>query len=404
MPSDTQPLVSFVMGVFNGEAYLPQALGSIFQQTYENFECIVVNDGSTDNTLAILNGFQDPRLRVIDNEQNVGLTRSLNIGLAQARGGLIARHDADDLSHPNRLERQVAVLNANPGCILVGSSYEVIDTNGTILDTVEMSLTDTALQNELAQWNCYCHGSVLMRQDVLRKVCGYRESFPVTQDYDLWLRMAEQGKLLAIAEPCYQYRIDPKAISQSKLHLQLVYDNLARKLSEERRTVGQESEIPADVLAAYPPTPEQLITRIRRTVYLYYLSGKQTHASEALQEADFFYKKHMASAPEGTVDSWGDWMLSEAKHLLSMEGHSHVDGERFIRWVDSHLPNSDEKSSLSKILGDFYAELAFLNHQNDAGKYLWPYSLRAIAHDASWIRNRGLWKITVQSSLNRLWA
>jgi len=117
------PAVTVLMGVYNGELFVRDAIDSILAQSYRDFELLVVDDGSTDTTPAILASYDDSRLRVLRNEENIGLTRSLNRGLRAARGGLIARQDADDLSLPNRLARQVTFLESHPDVVLLGTQF-----------------------------------------------------------------------------------------------------------------------------------------------------------------------------------------------------------------------------------------------------------------------------------------
>jgi glycosyltransferase involved in cell wall biosynthesis len=135
MNKRSYPKVSVVMSVYNGEKYLCEAIDSILNQTFENFEFLIVNDGSTDRTLEILQSYRDPRIKVINNERNIGLTASLNKGLKIAKGEYVARMDADDVSFPHRLEQQKAFLDRNPRVAMVGSWAEVIDESGKTQET-----------------------------------------------------------------------------------------------------------------------------------------------------------------------------------------------------------------------------------------------------------------------------
>ena len=115
------PRVTVLMAVYNGERFLAEAVASILDQTFRDFEFLIVNDGSTDRSREIILSFGDPRIRLVDNPENIGLTRSLNRGLELAKGGLIARQDADDISLPERLEREIGFLDGNPKAAIVGS-------------------------------------------------------------------------------------------------------------------------------------------------------------------------------------------------------------------------------------------------------------------------------------------
>src|SRR5581483_9504087 len=119
----SKPIVTVLMSVYNGERYLREAIESILVQTWQDFELVCINDGSTDQSREIVLSFNDPRIRLVDNEQNLGLAKSLNKGLMLARGNLIARQDADDISEPDRLLKQVAFLEQWSEIVLVGSWY-----------------------------------------------------------------------------------------------------------------------------------------------------------------------------------------------------------------------------------------------------------------------------------------
>ena len=131
--SDAVPAISVVMSVYNGEQFVAQSIESVLRQTFPGFELLIVNDASTDRTREIVTSFRDPRIRIVDNPSNVGLTRSLNRGLALARGRFVARQDADDLSLPTRLAEQLAFMRANPGVALVGTQARVMDARGRVL-------------------------------------------------------------------------------------------------------------------------------------------------------------------------------------------------------------------------------------------------------------------------------
>src|SRR4051794_29608800 len=120
------PKVTVLLAVYNGERYLREAIDSILGQTFQDFEFLIINDGSTDSTREIILSYHDPRIRLVDNEDNIGQTRSLNRGLALAAGQFVARQDADDISEPERLASQVAFLEIHPEVVLLGTWYRKI--------------------------------------------------------------------------------------------------------------------------------------------------------------------------------------------------------------------------------------------------------------------------------------
>jgi GT2 family glycosyltransferase/radical SAM superfamily enzyme YgiQ (UPF0313 family)/Tfp pilus assembly protein PilF len=265
------PKISVVMSVFNGASYLEEAITSILQQTFASFELIIVNDASTDATPEILGKFDDCRIRVITNPGNLGLTKSLNIGMEAARGKYIARMDADDISLPHRLELQWQFLEKHTDYALVGSPYYQMDEQGRISGLIRVLTGDADLKAGLKQQNWFGHGSVMMRREALQQVGGYDEHFTYAQDYDLWLRMSEHFHLANLEEPLYCWRVSASCISQSKIKEQEYFAGLARKKAMERENIGKTS-CQSEITSASPmvsvivPTynrPEMLVQTIQ---------------------------------------------------------------------------------------------------------------------------------------------
>jgi len=229
------PKISVLMAVHNGGPHLEEALKSIFRQTYQNYEFLIIDDASTDETPQILNNLDDFRVRIITNPKNLGLTKSLNLGLREARGKYIARMDADDLSLPHRLERQLEFLEKNPVHVLVGSSYYHIDESGGIKSLIRMLTDDCDLRTGLLQQNWFGHGSVMMRKDAVIQAGGYDERFTYSQDYDLWLRLADSHRLANLAEPLYCWRETSSCITRQKAREQQYFARLAQKRARERQ-------------------------------------------------------------------------------------------------------------------------------------------------------------------------
>lgn len=188
------PKVTVLMSVYNGARYLRESIESILSQTLTDYELLIINDGSTDDSRDIILSYQDQRIRLVDNSKNIGLTKSLNLGLELAKGELIARHDADDLSYPRRLERQVQFLDDNQDIVLLGASGRVIDETGKPKDFIlRTPVGILAIRWYLMFENAFLHASVMFRRDVLlKKLGGYSESFVRYQDYDLWSRTARR--------------------------------------------------------------------------------------------------------------------------------------------------------------------------------------------------------------------
>ncbi len=265
------PLVSVVMSVHNGERHLKHAIQSILSQSFLNYEFIIIDDASTDATPGILDGFNDKRLLIIRNTGNLGLTPSLNSGIRAARGQYVARMDADDISVPHRLARQVEYLEKNPEIAVVGSSYYSMDEHDVLTGIIDVLDSPELIHRELTRQNWFGHGSVLMRKRCLEEVGGYDERFIYAQDYDLFLRLSERYKLANIAEPLYCWRESPHGISASKREQQDFFAEMARSEALRRRGASVRSAAPPrgentpPLVSVVVPThnrPEMLATAI----------------------------------------------------------------------------------------------------------------------------------------------
>ena len=184
------PSVSIVMPVYNAEPYVGEAIRSMLGQRHADFECIVIDDGSTDGTDAVIRGFTDPRIRYLRNDGNRGLVYTLNRGVQEARGRYIARMDGDDISLPERLERQVAYLDGHPEVDLVATVVKLVDAAGNPMGYWKEDrehVTGQSILDFLPVNNCIAHPSVMVRAEVL-KAFGYLDSQRQAEDYDLWLR------------------------------------------------------------------------------------------------------------------------------------------------------------------------------------------------------------------------
>ena len=231
------PLVSVVMSAYNGERYLREAMDSILDQTFTNFEFIVINDGSTDRTLNILGSYDDSRLIVVD-QPNLGLTKSLNKGLSIARGQFIARQDADDVSIPYRLERQIEFMEQNTEVGLVGSAYIEIGQNGQEIHPVVLPQTHEELYQMMLKGNYICHGSVLFRKKCLEVVGNYREGLAATEDYDLWLRFLKHFLIINLPEHLYKWRFNITSKSATLILRQTTEMAILAEIAREQRATG----------------------------------------------------------------------------------------------------------------------------------------------------------------------
>lgn len=210
-----EPKVTVLMSVYNGERFLSGALESILAQTWTDFEFLIINDGSTDGSREIILSYDDPRMRLVDNPTNIGLTKSLNRGLELAQGSLIARQDQDDLSCPARLGKQVDFLNNHPEVALLGTRASLIDEWGRRVHNplTRRATTLRGIEWQFMVYNPFVHSSVMFRREVIwTKLGGYDESLE-RQDYELWSRVAVACGVANLPEELVKFRIHPDSIT-----------------------------------------------------------------------------------------------------------------------------------------------------------------------------------------------
>ncbi|HEY9658471.1 MAG TPA: glycosyltransferase, partial [Allocoleopsis sp.] len=216
------PIVSVIMPIYNNAPYLRHAVESILQQTFSDFELILVDDGSTDRSLDILRDYaaKDDRIHLISRD-NRGIARSRNDGFQVTRGALIAVMDGDDVALPDRLARQVDFLQQHPEVVCVGGAHEIIDHKGRLLTCLSLPEQDEQIQQQaLAGHGSICHPCAMIRRTALEQIGGYDETLTIAVDLDLWLRLGEVGKLANLSEPILQYRLHGNSISEQKGKLQ----------------------------------------------------------------------------------------------------------------------------------------------------------------------------------------
>lgn len=209
----TMPKISVILPAYNAENYISQAIDSILAQTYGDFEFIILNDCSTDGTERIILSFDDPRIRYVRNEQNLGVAATLNRGLELAAGEYIARMDADDISLPERFFRQVSYLDVHPEIAVLGTDIRLIGAGSGIRS---FSQTPERLKTDLLFDCCFAHPAVMMRRQAILSLGGYDPDFNGAEDYHLWARCVMAGYQLAcLPEVLLCYRIHPGQVTQA---------------------------------------------------------------------------------------------------------------------------------------------------------------------------------------------
>jgi GT2 family glycosyltransferase len=198
------------MSVHNEERYVSKAIRSILEQTFDDFEFIIIDDDSTDGTTEILSNYQqkDARIRVLRHQSKKGLAQSLNEGIRIAQGRYIARMDADDISLPTRLEKQVAFLDMHPEVGLVGTLCYEVDENDVIVRRWSLPSSTSDVRKALLDLNPLVHTSVMIRKEVFAEIGYYDETLQYSQDYELWLRIARKYEIANLPEPLVMLRVD----------------------------------------------------------------------------------------------------------------------------------------------------------------------------------------------------
>jgi len=240
----TVPLISVLMPVYNAERYVAQAIESVLNQTFGNFELLIVDDGSTDRSLKILQQYaaQDQRIQ-LSSRTNTGYVTALNQMLQAAQGEFIARMDADDIALPDRFEQQVYFLKDHPEVVCVGGWFQLIDHRGRFLTTLEIATDDQTIQQAaLAGHGSICHPTAMIRRSAMLQIGGYDENLMPAEDVDLWLKLGEVGQLANLSVPVLKYRLHSRSVSAQACALQRQQARKACELAWQRRNISGKFE------------------------------------------------------------------------------------------------------------------------------------------------------------------
>ncbi len=224
------------MSAYNAESYLAQAMESILAQTFSDWELLIINDGSTDQSAAIINAYRDPRLKLINNPRNIGLTKSLNIGLHAAQTPYIARLDTDDISLPERLAKQYQFMENHPEVWLVATLTKLIDPESKTFDYQKTPTDPDLLRFSLLLGNSITHSSIFFRRQPILDLGGYNENFRYAQDFELYSRILAKGQIAVLPEVLVKYRRHEQSITLHQdsrqnaedFAMQTVFNNLHR--------------------------------------------------------------------------------------------------------------------------------------------------------------------------------
>jgi glycosyltransferase involved in cell wall biosynthesis len=216
------PLVSVIMPAYNAEKFIGEAIESILNQTFKDFEFIILDDCSTDKTWEIIKGYakKDKRIVAVKNEKNLKISATLNKGILLARGKYISRMDADDWSYPQRFEKQINYLEGNSAVVLLGSFIEVADSTMKVLNLRRYPLDDISIRSTLLKYSTFAHPSVIYRREEAVKCGMYNIHLYDSEDYDFYFRIGNFGKFANCPEILLKLRTHKESVTQKKIQRQ----------------------------------------------------------------------------------------------------------------------------------------------------------------------------------------
>lgn len=275
------------MPVYNSSPYLREAIDSVLSQTFTDFELILLNDGSTDDSEEIINTYNDARIVYVSNKKNLGLIATLNIGLKMAKGSYIARMDADDVCMPNRFAEQIAMFSLHPEAIAVGSDYFKLIGNKLKLVT---NVNNSDYSKSLLMFStCFCHPTVMLKN---KHELFYEAEFLHAEDYRLWTQLAKHGKFLNVNKPLLKYRYHSQQVSSKFKNIQLSTSAEIRK--QYVHQLG--FKISGDDLATHnligDNTRITSISQLNSISQLLLSYVSQNAALKSLNDADFKFAMH----------------------------------------------------------------------------------------------------------------
>nr|WP_255651079.1 glycosyltransferase [Cesiribacter sp. SM1] len=235
------------MPVHNAERFLTEAIDSVLQQTFTDFEFIIIDDGSTDGSAAIINSYTDPRIRFYQNETNLSISPTLNKGIALASTGLIARMDADDICHPERLQKQYGYLAANPDCAMVTCRARVITEEGQFVEQDDFKSEYYYYNSIFESW--IYHPTVVYRKEAVEQCGGY--TVPYSEDFELFSKLYKRFKIHTLPETLLDYRVNTQSLHQVQKKKEYEQAHLEQILQNLKYYAGSDFTIPAAYIECY---------------------------------------------------------------------------------------------------------------------------------------------------------
>lgn len=326
------PLVTVLMPVYNSEKFLKDAINSILNQTLQDFEFLIIDDGSTDSSVEIIKQYDDSRIRLYQNNHNLGITKTLNIGIELATTPYIARMDADDISYPERLKLQFEYLEENPECALVSSHIQVISEDGFL--AYEEKFNAKYFYYNLIFFSGICHPSVMYRKDAVQNVNGYTTSY--AEDFELFWQLSRKYEIHNINHVLLKYRLSEQSLHQKTKKSEYDQAHLKQMLRNIRHYIGHDYTIPLSYLECYRNnylpllhelTLQNLITCIKELDFITQCVMKKESSKRDLEpirnaasckrkQIIAFYSQHLTLAERARLLFHTESPKSVFKHIL----------------------------------------------------------------------------------------
>lgn len=260
-----KPEISVNMPVYNGEKYISESIESILDQSFTNFELIIVDNGSTDETIEVIKEFDDDRIKLIQNEKNMGLAYSRNRAIQESQSKYIAILDSDDIATPNRLEEQYQFLETNHEYAMVGSFYQTIDENGKLKDNFPLMSDPDLIPAFLLFNNCFAQPSLLIRKNIIPEP-AYLDHLAPAEDYNLWIRIIDRHKGTNIPKYLLRYRVHSENFSSNtKKQIESVKESYKMQL-KQLNIIPNEEELNIHLKLSNYHVPQH-IQRFRKKAY-----------------------------------------------------------------------------------------------------------------------------------------
>ncbi len=323
------PEISVLMCVYNNALYVREAIESILNQTFTNFEFVIVNDGSTDESEAIILSYTDPRINYLKNPENLGLIASLNKGIEASHGKYIARMDADDISLPERLKEQHAYMESHPLLGVCGSDYYLIG-SGKPVHYKALTKHQEILGYML--FNCsIVHPSLIIRTDLLKQqTVRFDNNYKHAEDYELWSRLIFQAQFSAVSKTLFKYRIHPGQVTQKHNTVQVSTANQVRRNILER--------------AGFSFTEKDLEAHCKIG------SSQKLKSVQELSEAGYWLKAMLAQSR--TLSQFSEHTISEVigKQWYDTCGNTSLGLKAFSAYYNSGIEHSYKGNAMKLLI------------------------------------------------------